>query len=117
MNSKSPFLHERLLAYTVSLDYYRVVRRIVKQMPRGNAELADQITRAGRTNYLAIAEGANSRGPKMKYVYFDRALASQGESASCLDGLLIDEAAPAELVAQARTLLERATRLTLGLIQ
>ena len=117
MNTQPQFLHERLLAYSVTRDYYRAARTIAKQLPRGLADLGDQLTRAARTSCLAIAEGANARSVRIKRQFFERATASNGESAACLDQVLDDEAAPVILVAHARELLERATRLTLGLIR
>jgi len=118
VNAAKPlFLHERLLAYSVTREYYRAARTIARQLPRGLADLGDQLTRAARTSCLAIAEGANARSVRIKRTYFERATASNGESAACLDQVLDDEAAPADLVAQAWGLLERATRLTLGLLR
>ena len=85
MNTKPQFLHERLLAYSVTRDYYRAARTIAKQLPRGLADLGDQLTRAARTSCLAIAEGANARSVRIKRQFFERATASNGESAACLE--------------------------------
>ena len=117
MTTKPLFLHERLLAYQFSREFYRTARLITRQLPRGLADLGDQLTRAARTSCLAIAEGANARSVRIKRCHFERAAASNGESAACLDQVIDDQAAPAELVAQGRGQLERATRLTLGLMR
>ena len=117
MDSRSVFLHERLFAYQVTREYYRVAREIAKQLPRGLADLGDQLTRAARSSCLAIAEGANARSIRIKRQFFERATASNGESAACLDQVLDDGAAPVDIVKKARALLERATRLTLGLMR
>ncbi len=111
------FLHERLLAYKFARLFYQTCREITKQMPRGNSDLGDQLTRSARTTCLAVAEGACSRSLRIKRTYFERATASQGESAACLDQVIDDEAAPADLVRRARGELESATRLTLGLLR
>ena len=117
MFDKPLYLHERLLAYTINREFYRIARVIVKQMPRGNANLSDQLIRSSRTSCLAIAEGANSRSERMKRVFFERAVSSNGESSACLDQVEDDGAAPLELITQARSLLHRASRLTLGLMR
>lgn len=117
MTTKPLFLHERLLAYQFTRDFYRTARAIARQLPRGLADLGDQLTRSARTSCLAIAEGANARSIRIKRCHFERAAASHGESAACLDQVTDDEAAPATLVAQGRSQLERATRLTLGLMR
>ena len=117
MNAKPLFLHERLLAYELSREFYRTARTITRQLPRGLADLGDQLTRAARSSCLAIAEGANARSVRIKRTFFERAAASNGECAACLDQVVDDDAAPAALVARGREQLERATRLTLGLVR
>jgi four helix bundle protein len=110
------FLHERLEAYRAARRLARVVHQLVDQMPKGNAGLADQITRAVRSSRLAIAEGANTRVRKSKVLYFDRAVASSGECAACLDEVEDLRLAPPDLIERARHELGITTRCTLGLI-
>jgi four helix bundle protein len=117
VTTKPLFLHERLLAYQYTREFYRTARLISRQLPRGLADLGDQLTRAARTSCLAIAEGANARSVRIKNCHFERATASDGECAACLDQVTDDGAAPPDLVARAREQLERATRLTLGLMR
>lgn len=117
MTTKPLFLHERLFAYQFSREFYRTARTIARQLPRGLADLGDQLTRAARSSCLAIAEGANARSVRIKRQFFERATASHGECAACLDQVIDDDAAPVALVARGREQLERATRLTLGLIR
>lgn len=92
-------------------------RAVARQLPRGLADLGDQLTRAARSSCLAIAEGANARSVRIKRTYFERATASNGECAACFDQVVDDDAAPAVLVARGSEQLERATRLTLGLVR
>ena len=73
-------------------------------------DLGDQLTRAARSSCLAIAEGANARSIRVKRTFFERATASNGECAACLDQVIDDDAAPAELIARGREQLERATK-------
>jgi four helix bundle protein len=113
----SLFLHERLLAYQVAREFYQSARAIARQLPRGLAELGDQLSRAARSSCLAIAEGANARSVRIKRCHFERALASYGEAAACLDQVVDEGAAPVEMVRRARELVERATRLVLGLLR
>lgn len=117
MDSKPIFLHERLLAYQLSREFYRTARVIARQLPRGLADLGDQLTRAARSSCLAIAEGANARSIRIKRTFFERATASNGECAACLDQVIDDDAAPTDLITRGREQLERATRLTLGLLR
>jgi len=111
------FLHERLHAYHFARRFYRTAREISRQLPRGLADLGDQLTRAARTSCLALAEGANARSVRIKRTHFERCTASQGESAACLDQVIDDDAAPQALIDRARAELESATRLTLGLLR
>jgi four helix bundle protein len=111
------FLHERLEAYRAARRLARLVHQIVCQLPKGHAALADEVTRAVRSSRLAIAEGANTRVRKAKVVYFDRAVASSGECAACLDEIEDLRLAPAELVERARHELGVTARCTLGLIK
>lgn len=74
-------LHERLLACQLSREFYPTARVIARQLPRGFADLGDQLTRAARSSCLAIAEGANARSIRIERTFFERATASNGEGA------------------------------------
>jgi len=115
VNPRSPFLHERLRAYTHARSFHRLVVRLLGALPRGHSAIADQLDRAASSVLLAIAEGANARAAGIKRVHFDRAIASGGECAAALDQIADKQAAPPADLAAARRELELTVLLTLGL--
>ena len=117
MDSRSPFLHDRLLAYQHAIAFYRIARAIRVQMPRGLGDLGDELFRASGSICRNLAEGAASFGRDQKRRYFRIALGSAGECACILDQLEIEEAAPAHLLAEGRSRLTSATLLTTGLVR
>lgn len=118
MESRSPFLHDRLHAYQHAIAFYRIARAIRVQLPRrGLGDLADELFRASGSICRNLAEGAASYGPDQKRRYFRIALGSAGECACILDQLEIEEAAPVHLLAEGRSRLTSATLLTTGLVR
>ena len=117
VEQKSPYLHDRLEAYRASVEFYRVVKAIRGQLPRGMGTLADQLFRATQSICLNIAEGAAARSRDVKRRHWDIARGSQAESAAALELIQIEDAAPAELVEKARYWLRITTLCTLGLLR
>ena len=77
--------HERLDVYQVSIKFLAVARRIIKKLPRGNADLADHLKRASRAVPLLIAEGVGKVTAAHKAKYFADARGESFECAACLD--------------------------------
>ena len=114
---RSPYLHERLHAYAVALDFYRVVKAIRRDLPRGLGPIADQLSRAAQSLCLNLAEGAASRFPDVKRRHWAIASGSAAECAAALDILDVEEAVVPARLANARERLRLATLLTLGLLR
>lgn len=117
MNQTSPFLHERLLAYQHSLEFYRTARSIRVQLPRGLGDLADELFRASGSICRNLAEGAASFGKDQKRRYFRIALGSAGECACILDQVEVEQAAASALLTTGRAQLRATTLLTIGLVR
>ena len=79
------FAHHRLDAYHVALELFEGVETLAETLPRGYADLKDQLRRAAAATVRHIAEGANRMGPKDKAARFLLARAECGECASALD--------------------------------
>ena len=114
-DERSPYLHERLRAYQVALEFYAMVKAIRRDLPRGLGPIADQLTRAAQSVCLNLAEGAASRFPDVKRRHWNIAVGSAAECAAALDILAIEGAVQESRLAQARERLRLSTLLTLGL--
>ena len=115
--TRSPWLHERLHAYSAALDFYRLATAIRRGLPRGLGPLGDQLSRAAQSICLNLAEGAAARSWAVKNRHFEIANGSACECAAALDVVEVEGAAPAAAVAQAREKLRLATLLTRGLMR
>jgi len=83
-----PFDYERLDVTAVARETLRRVTRLAKGMPRGNASLADQMTRSVESAWLQGAEGASRRGADAKN-RFRGAYAEAGETAAAVEAAMI----------------------------
>ena len=73
--------HERLDAYRVSLSLYRAIERIADSLPRGHADLKDQMRRSAGATVRNIAEAASRSHPKDRCARFSVA---RGECAETI---------------------------------
>ena len=117
MDSRSPFLHERLDVYRFALNFYQHVKVIRKQLPRGLGPLGDQISRAASSIGLNIAEGAAARSRNVKRRHWEIALGSAAECSAALDAIQIEEAADSSRLTQARAQLKETVVRLLGLMR
>jgi len=111
----SRFPHQRLDAYRVALDLFVGVERLT--LPRGFAELRDQLRRAAAATVLQIAEGANRTHPRDKAARF---IAAQGEAGECdaaLEMVQRLELAPGERLQELRGAAGRVAAMLTGLIR
>ena len=99
--------HEKLDVYQLSIQFLALVRRVVKKLPRGNADLADQLTRASRSIPLNIAEGAGKTTPAHRARYWGDARGSAMECAACFDVLREEEVIEPADFTKGKELLER----------
>jgi len=79
------FAHHRLDAYRVALELFSGVEAFAAALPRGQADLKDQVRRAAAATVRHLAEGANRRLPREKAARFALARAECGECASSLE--------------------------------
>jgi four helix bundle protein len=79
------FAHQRLDAYRIALELFVGVETLAATLPRGHAELKDQLRRAAGATVRNIAEGANRAHPKDKAARFIVARAECGECEASLE--------------------------------
>lgn len=77
--------------YRKSLDFYTEALAIIESLPKGNAEIADQLKRASQSISLNIAEGAGKYRPRDKSRYYLSASGSAHECCAALDLLLCEK--------------------------
>lgn len=87
--------YERLDVYQCSIKFLALANEICNDLPRGQANLIDQIKRASMSIPLSIGEGAGKRTKPDCRKYFDIARGSAMECAAAIDvcktlGLLAD---------------------------
>ncbi len=109
--------HERLDVYQCAVQYLALNRRIVHAFPRGYSDLVDQSMRAARSVVLNIAEGAGKMTAANRARYFADARGSAMECAACLDVAQIEQIITAEVLVEAKTLLERIISMLTRLCQ
>ena len=69
------FAHQRLDAYRVALGLFQGVEIVAAAIPRGLADLKDQLRRAAGATVGHIAEGANRICPRSGLIRRERARA------------------------------------------
>lgn len=79
--------HERLDVYRLSIQFLSLARKVIRKIPRGNADIVDQLRRASRSIPLLIAEGVGKSTPAHQARYFSDASGSTFECAACFDVL------------------------------
>jgi hypothetical protein len=58
--------HHRLEVYRLAREIHRDIRRLLAQVPRGNAELVNQLKKSAASITQNIAEGAAEFSPREK---------------------------------------------------
>lgn len=79
------FDHERLDACQVALEFAAWIRELLRALPRGNGDLADQLKRAASSVVLNIAEGGGEFSTADRARFFRMARRSALECAAVLD--------------------------------
>ena len=108
------FDHERLDVYQAARQFKRLLQKLLPLIPRGNADLVDQLRRAARSITSNIAEASGKWTTGDKAHYFKIARGSATECAAILDecvdyGFLADD--------QVRPALETLSRVVAMLIR
>jgi four helix bundle protein len=83
---------QRLEVYQRSIQFCAVARQIIRELPRGHADLADQLKRAAQSQPLNIAEGAGRTSRADIARHYTIARASAMECAAILDVLQEEQA-------------------------
>jgi four helix bundle protein len=105
----------KLDVYRCALELYRMVRRIVAEFPRGEAELRDQMRRASRSVPFNIGEGVGKRG-RARAAAYQVALGEDKELIVALDCVQIDDLARIEDIIEAQDLADRIAAMLTKLI-
>ena len=107
---------QKLDVYQRSIEFLVVAQHIRGRLPKGHADLADQLRRSAQSIPQNIAEGCGrtTRGDKAKHYTIARGSAM--ESASHLDVMRVDELIDADLYARGIELLERIVAMLTKLI-
>ena len=99
--------YEKLDVYQVAMEFLKVAMEIIKQLPSGNSDLADQLLRAARSSPQNIGEGAGKRTPADCRKYFDNARGSAMECGVHVDICVASNLANPALLQRGKELLER----------
>ena len=109
------FAHGRLDVYHVALELYRGVESLAADLPRGFADLKDQVRRAASATVRHIAEGANQIHPRDKAARFMVARGEVGEVDAVLEMAAISGLGSPERIARLRQLADRVGAMLFGL--
>jgi four helix bundle protein len=87
---------QKLDVYQRSIEFLAFVHRLLPRLPKGHADLADQLRRSAQSTPQNIAEGAGRMSRPDKARHYTIARGSAMESAAHLDvmkisGLIVDE--------------------------
>jgi four helix bundle protein len=85
MTTSAMFDHERLEVYQVARQFKRQLLQLLLHIPRGNADLVDQLKRGARSITNNIAEGSGKWSGREKARFFQIARGSATECAAILD--------------------------------
>jgi four helix bundle protein len=85
MESIPVLSHTRLDVYRCAIEFLAVTTRIRESLPRGNADIADQLRRASLSVPLNVAEGAGKTSTLEKRKHYAIARGSALECGAILD--------------------------------
>jgi four helix bundle protein len=111
------FAHQRLDAFHVAMDLTVGVERLAAGLPKGHADLKDQVRRAASATMRNIAEAANRWSARDKIARFQIARGECGECDAALEVILLLRLAPARPVRELRRLADRAGAMLTALIR
>lgn len=105
------FGFEKLDVYQLALQFVVQAGRIIQELPKGNAALADQLRRASMSIVLNIAEsaGRSTRADGRRHIAIARGSAM--ECAAILDICRVTELVPTDLMEAPRSMLLRTVQM------
>ena len=80
---------QKLRVVQRSIEFLAVALEIIAGLPKGHAELADQLLRAAQSQPRNIAEGAGRRSPVDQARLYTHARGSAMEAAAALDTMRV----------------------------
>jgi len=107
---------QKLDVYQRSIEFLAFAHRLREGMPKGHADLADQLRRAAQSVPQNIAEGCGRTTRADKAKHYAIARGSAMESASHLDVMRVDELIDDARYARGIALLERIVAMLTKLI-
>ena len=107
---------QKLDVYQRSIEFLAVANHIRGHLPKGNADLADQLRRAVQSIPQNIAEGCGRTTRADKAKHYTIARGSAMECASHLDVMKLDDLIENELYERGIELLERIVAMLTKLI-
>jgi four helix bundle protein len=113
----SGFAHQRLDAFHLSMELALGVERLVAGLPRGYADLKDQVRRAAGATMRNLTEGANRWAAKDKAARFAIARGECGECDAALQMIAALGLAQADEVAALRQIADRVGAMLTALIR
>jgi four helix bundle protein len=111
------FDHERLEVYQVGRELNREIAEIVKELPEGLGESADNLTRAGRSITRNIAEGSSKGTAADRCKFYRIARGSATEVPASLDEMVDGGAVTEARTQKARQLALRIVAMLVNLIR
>jgi four helix bundle protein len=107
---------QRLDVYQRSIEFLALAHQLRARLPKGHADLADQLRRSAQSTPQNIAEGAGRTTKADKARHYAIARGSAMESASHLDVMKVSELIDEELYARGIELLERVVAMLTKMI-
>ena len=98
---------QKLDVYQRSIEFLVLAHRVRGQLPKGHAELADQLRRSAQSIPQNIAEGCGRTTRADKAKHYTIARGSAMESAAHFDVMRVDELIDTEHYVRGTELLER----------
>lgn len=98
---------QRLDVYRCSIEFLALAHKVRERLPRGHADLADQLRRAAQSVPQNIAEGAGRTTRADKAKHYTIARGSAMECAAHLDVMHVGEIIDGEHYSRGIELLER----------
>ena len=80
---------QNLRVYRRSIDFLAFVMEVIAELPKGHAELADQLLRAAQSQPRNIAEGAGRRTRADQARFYAHARGPAMEAAAALDTMRV----------------------------
>ena len=110
------FSYEKLQVYQRATEWLAVSSVLLSGIPKGNAELANQLRRAALSIPLNIAEGAGKTSEADKKRFYSIARGSSLECAAILDAMKILELGNSKEIEQGKKLLKDIASMLTALV-